>query len=228
MHVNIIKGPGAAAAHLLLNPGEAVYAESGSMVALGGEVKVTTTAREGEKKKGGLMKVVKRLLAGESMFINEYKAGEKGGLLLLAPALPGSLLTVDLNETGPIIAQGGSFLAYEDGVAMDMTFGGAKNLFSGEGLFWLKFTGSGKALLTSFGALYEVPVEGEYVVDSGHVVAFQEGLTYKVGRCAKGLGAMFMSGEGLVMRFSGYGRLWCQSHHAASFGKSLGPHLRPA
>lgn len=234
MHINLIKQPGSAAAHLLLNPGEIIYGEAGAMIAMNSETKVKSVSRsdgkdaDGKKKKGGLMKAIKRLVAGESLMINEYVASTSGGLVLLAASLPGDLLAVDLNETGPIIAQGGSFLAYEYGVTMDTTFGGAKNLFSGEGLFWLKFGGRGKAILSSFGAVYEVPVDGEYLVDSGHLVAFQETLTYKMSRSAKGIGSMLGSGEGLVMRFSGQGRLWCQSHHAGSFGKRLGPQLRPA
>lgn len=233
MHINLIKQPGAAAAHLLLNPGEIIYGEAGAMIAMNSETRVKSVTRsdkdaDGKKKGGGIMKAMKRLLAGESLLINEYVAGEKGGLLLLAAALPGDLVALDLAETGPVIAQGGSFLAYEYGVTMDTTFGGAKNLFSGEGLFWLKFDGSGKALLSSFGAIYEVPVDGEYLVDSGHLVAFQETLSYKMSRSAKGIGSLLGSGEGLVMRFTGQGRLWCQSHHAGSFGKQLGPQLRPA
>jgi uncharacterized protein (TIGR00266 family) len=235
MHINLINQPGAAAAHLLLDPSEVIYAEAGSMIAMNAETRVKTVTRsdsgkdaQGKKKGGGLLKAMKRMLAGESLFINEYVAGQAGGLLLLAAALPGDLVTLDLGQTGPVVAQGGSFLAYESGVTMDTQFGGAKNLFSGEGLFWLKFGGEGKVLLSSFGAIYEVPVNGEYIVDSGHLVAFQETLTYKMSRSAKGIGSMLGSGEGLVMRFTGQGRLWCQSHHAGSFGRHLGPHLRPS
>jgi uncharacterized protein (TIGR00266 family) len=236
MHVNLIKQPGAAAAHLLLEPREVMYGEAGAMIAMTSETKVRSVskdsgpAKEGEKPKkgGGVMKALKRLVAGESLMINEYTAGQNGGLVLMAASLPGDLLALDLGQTGTIIAQGGSFLAYERGVAMDTTFGGAKNLFSGEGLFWLKFSGQGKVLISSFGAVYEVPVDGEYVVDSGHLVAYQETLTYKMSRSAKGIGSMLGSGEGLVMRFSGQGTLWCQTHHAGSFGKKLGPNLRPS
>lgn len=212
------------------------------MVAMIGETKMRSVARgdvpaeEGAaaattaapvKKKGGLFKAMKRMLAGESFFINEYKAGENGAILMLAPSMPGDIVAVEVAEGVSVIAQAGSFLAYELGVTMDTQFGGAKNLFSGESLFWLKFEGAGRALLSSFGAIYEVPVQGEYIVDSGHVVAFEEQLSYKVGRASKGLGNMLGSGEGLVMTFSGNGKLWVQSHHTAAFGKRLSSHLKP-
>jgi uncharacterized protein (AIM24 family) len=82
-------------------------------------------------------------------------------------------------------------------------------------------------LLSSFGAIYEVSVTGEYVVDSGHIVAFEDTLQFTMGKASKSLVGSFLGGEGLVCKFSGQGKLYCQSHNPPSFGKLLGPKLRP-
>ncbi|MBO72176.1 MAG: TIGR00266 family protein, partial [Flavobacteriales bacterium] len=37
----------------------------------------------------------------------------------------------------------------------------------------------------------------------------------------------FLGGEGLVCKFNGKGTVWCQSHNDTSFGKTVGPKLKP-
>jgi uncharacterized protein (AIM24 family) len=72
-----------------------------------------------------------------------------------------------------------------------------------------------------------VPVNGEYIVDTGHIVAFDETLNFKLSKAGKSWLSSLLGGEGLVCRFQGQGTVWCQSHNAPSFGKTLGPKLRP-
>jgi uncharacterized protein (TIGR00266 family) len=113
-------------------------------------------------------------------------------------------------------------------VEIDATFQGVgKALFSGESVFWVKCSGTGDVLLSSFGAIYEVQVEGGYVVDTGHIVAFDDTLQFTVGKAAASLVGSFLGGEGLVCKFTGRGKLYCQSHNPPSLGKTLRPLLRP-
>ena len=94
-------------------------------------------------------------------------------------------------------------------------------------MFWLKCHGDGDLFLSSFGAIYEVLVDGEYVVDTGHIVAFDDTLQFSIGKASGSWIGSFLGGEGLVCRFSGQGRLLCQSHNPPSFGALLGPKLKP-
>jgi uncharacterized protein (TIGR00266 family) len=75
--------------------------------------------------------------------------------------------------------------------------------------------------LSSFGAIYEVPVKGEYIVDTGHIVAFEKTLKFEITKPpgSSWLSA-FLGGEGLVCRFKGNGRLFCQTHNAPSIRSS--------
>ena len=98
---------------------------------------------------------------------------------------------------------------------------------SGEGLFWVKCTGVGDVFLNSFGAIYEVDVNGEYTVDTGHIVAFEDTLQFNVGKAGASLIGSMLGGEGLVCKFQGQGKLYCQSHNPPSFGKALSPDLKP-
>ena len=135
------------------------------------------------------------------------------------------MLCVELDNEN-LIVQSGSFLACEDAIEMDMGWQGFKSLFSGESVFWLNLKGRGKVVLSSFGAIYPIEVDGEYIVDSGHIVAFNETLDFSITKAGKSWLQSFLGGEGLVCKFKGKGTLWCQSHNPKSFGVSLTPNLR--
>ncbi len=89
-------------------------------------------------------------------------------------------------------------------------------MFSGEGLFFLKASGTGELFFSSFGAIHKVQVQGEYIVDTGHIVAFEPSLSFKLEKVG-GLKSLFLSGEGLVCRFSGSGTLYVQTRNQNSF-----------
>jgi len=108
-----------------------------------------------------------------------------------------------------------------------MGWQGFKSLLSGESMLWLNLKGRGKIVLSSFGAIYPIEVDGEYIVDSGHIVAFNETLNFSITKAGSSWLQSFLGGEGLVCKFKGKGTVWCQSHNPKSFGLSLSPSLRP-
>ena len=130
-------------------------------------------------------------------------------------------------ENRKLIVQSGSFVACDSEVDLDIGWQGFKSLFSGESLFWLHLSGSGNVVLNSFGAIYSIDVVDEYIVDTGHIVAFDEGLSFSVTKAAKSWASSILGGEGLVCKFTGSGRIYCQSHNSNAFGQTLAPMLRP-
>jgi uncharacterized protein (TIGR00266 family) len=224
MNVEILLKPGCSVAKVSLAAGETLTAEGGSMVAMSNDMQIQTSTHK--KNQGGLLKAAKRLLSGESFFMNHYTPGPNGGDVYLSPTLLGDMHVQDLNNQ-KIIVQGGSFLCASHEVNVDFNFQGMKSLFSGEGFFWLTLSGTGKAVFNAFGAIYPVQVDGEYIVDSGHIVAFEETLTYSVTKAGSSWISSFMGGEGFVCKFKGKGTVWCQSHNPDSFGTTIGPLLKP-
>jgi uncharacterized protein (TIGR00266 family) len=223
MQIEILARPAASVAKLTLSGGERVTCEVGAMVAMSTGIQVQTSTRS--KGAGGIWAGVKRALAGENFFLNEFTAQAGTQSLIIGPSLCGDIVHHRLN-TGALIIQGSSWLASGPGISIDATFQGlGKALFSGEGVFWVKCTGQGDLLLNSFGAIYEVDIDGSYVVDTGHIVAFEDTLQFKVGKLGDSWIQSFLSGEGLVSHFSGRGRLYCQSHNPPNFGRELGPLL---
>lgn len=224
MQVEIVHGPGNAAAKVRLASGESCVAEGGAMIAMSGGIAVTTSTHT--KGGGGIMRGLKRMLSGESFFVNHFTAGSQGGELMLAATLAGDMMQHELKNE-KLIVQGGSFVACEPGVELNLGYEGLKSLFAGEGLFWIHMKGTGKLILNSFGAIYPVEVKGETIVDSGHIVAFNETLKFTVTKAGKSWVSSFLGGEGLVCKFQGQGTVWCQSHNPSGFGRLLGPLLKP-
>jgi uncharacterized protein (TIGR00266 family) len=222
----ILSRPAASVAKLRMDDGESLTCEVGAMIAMTPDFEVETTTKKKGAKGGGLGKAFKRMFAGESLFLNHFTATNDGQSLIIGPRMLGDVLHFPLTG-GALIVQGSSWMASDIEIDIDATWQGfGKALFSGEGIFWLKCSGVGDLFLRSFGAIYEVEVDGEHIVDTGHIVAFEDTLQFNVTKAGASLIGSFLGGEGLVCRFSGQGRLFCQSHNPPSFGKALGPKLK--
>ncbi|RLT93794.1 TIGR00266 family protein [Ketobacter sp.] len=224
MDIELVNRPGNTAAKVLLQPGETCTAESGAMIAMSGHMDITTSTHK--KKSGSFMKAIKRMVAGESLFLNHFEPKGKAGEVWLGTALAGDMEVMELDQDS-LIAQGSSFLACEEGVDIDLGWQGFKSVFSGERVFWVNLKGKGKVIVSSFGAIYPVQVNGEYIVDTGHIVAFNETLNFSITKAGSSWLHSMLGGEGLVCKFSGQGTVWCQSHNPISFGQSLTSGLRP-
>ena len=219
MRVTLEQGPAFTLARVALGEGEAVRAESGAMVSMTGTVEIAT------KMQGGLLSAIARkVLTSESFFQNTFTASRGPGEVTFAPSLPGDIRVREMRgET--LILQSGAYLASDPSITIETSWGGARGFFGREGLFLLRATGNGPLLFSSYGAIVEVEVPPEgYVVDTGHVVAFEPSLTWDVTRVG-GLKSTFFSGEGLVSRFNGRGTLWLQTRSFDAFIGTITPHL---
>ena len=206
-----------------LEPGEAIKAEPGAMVLQQGVEMKTGTGG------GGLFGGFKRMLGGESFFVNTFTAEASGGQVSLAPNSPGDIGDFDLHPGTNLFVQSGSFLACTENVQTDTQFQGFKGLFSGESLFFIRvysMEGMGTVYYNSYGAIKKIAVEPgrELVVDTGHLVAFTDDVDYSIGKVG-GIRSFIAGGEGLVMKFRGNGDVWVQSRNLASLADKLVPFL---
>jgi len=220
MDLEILYKPSYSLGVIRLGEGEEVRVEAGSMVSMSPGVTLETRAT------GGLLKSLARsMLGGESFFQNTYTAPAGGGEVTVAPALPGDLFALELDRQS-LMVQSGSYVASEMGIEVDTRWGGARTFFASEGLIMLRASGSGKLLLSSYGAIHEVALgSGEsYTVDTGHLVAFSEGMGFRVRRIG-GVKSTLFSGEGLVVDLTGPGRVLMQTRSADAFLAWLIPHL---
>ncbi|MFC5178339.1 TIGR00266 family protein [Nocardioides taihuensis] len=220
MQTEILYGPAYAAAKLTLAADETVRAEAGSMLAMSAGVSIETSSQ------GGVMKGLRRaVLGGESFFMNTFTSGADGEELFLAPPLPGDLVSWPVENTS-LYVQSGSFVACSGGIEIDTKWGGAKTFFSREGLFVLHVTGTGGLVLSSYGAIHGIDLQPgqRLTVDTGHLVAWTEGVGYEV-RKVGGWKSTMLSGEGLVCDLTGPGRIYVQTRSQDAFLGWLIPQL---
>ncbi len=219
MKTEVLYQPAFATCTVSLDSGEQLRAEGGAMVAMR-DVKVETGAT------GGLFKSLKRsILGGESFFQNTFTAQSNNAMVMLAPALTGDVMVRELNNED-LIVQSGAYLGSSMGINVSTDWGGARTFFGGEGLFMLRCSGSGTLIVGAYGAIHQETLgAGEtFVVDSGHVVAFQEGMTYELKKFGNWK-STFLGGEGVVITFTGPGQLYMQTRSQEAFLGWLVPQL---
>lgn len=178
-------------------------------------IEMSTNAR------GGLMKGLGRMFAGESMFMATYRAERAGSSIAFASTVAGRVLPVDVGANGGLICQKGAFLCAQETVELNITFSKkfSAGLFGGEGFILQDLSGSGIAFLEIDGDMVERELApGEVLkVDTGNVVAFERSVSYEV-ETVKGLGNIFFGGEGLFLtKLVGPGRVIMQTQNIAEF-----------
>jgi uncharacterized protein (TIGR00266 family) len=207
-----------------LAPGEQMKVEPGAMVAQSPSVNMKSGMS------GGLMKgFFKSMVGGESFFLNTFTADNSGGWVSISPSTPGDIKSFDLAPGQNLFMQGGAFIASTVNVETNTKFQGMKGLFSGESAFFLKAStteGNGTVFYTAYGAIKEIDItpENPVIVDTGHVVAFSDGVNYKNNKVG-GLGSTLVGGEGLVLNFSGNGKVWIQTRNIQSLAAKLIPFM---
>ena len=143
MRTEITYSPAFAMATLHLDEGESVRAEAGAMMAMTTNVDIATSTQ------GGVLKGLRRsVLGGESFFMNTFTSKGSNENIVVAPALPGDIITWPIGDT-PVYLQSGSYLASSGSVDIDSKWGGAKTFFSKEGLFMLKCSGGGDLVVST-------------------------------------------------------------------------------
>lgn len=222
MKLDILHQPDSSVAKFQLAPREELLAEAGTMVAMSSHIDANTTLRRG--KGGGILGGLKRMVGGESLFLSVFRSGERPAEIYLAPKLMGDLQPYQLTNCDLVI-QATSYLASTGQVDIDLGFQGFKSMFSGESIFWLTASGRGLVLLSAFGGIYEIDVAGEYIVDTGNIVAFEKTLNFSITKSGSSWLGAFLGGEGLVCRFQGRGKLYCQTHSPSRFGQFVGSRL---
>jgi len=202
-----------------LGAGQAICAEAGAMVSMSSNVDLYS------EMKGGVFGALKRAVGGESAFVSTFTAQNGPGEVTFAPGSPGDVAGIEMRDQ-VFCVQSSSYLAGDTQLVVNTKFGGAKSFFGGEGLFVLQVSGTGLLLVSSFGAIHrKVLRPGEsYVVDTGHLVAWEGHMQYNLRKAAKsGFFRSLVSGEGMVAEFSGPGEILIQTRNLAAFAGLLKP-----
>ncbi len=227
----ITHGPAFSMLRVDLAPGQVVTAEAGAMVARHEQVQMQTRMNANPaagflaKFKSFLIALVRKIVGGETFFINHFSSPQ-GGSVWLAPAMSGGIQHRVMNgET--LVLSSGAYLANVGTFDIKMRWGGLRSLLAKEGLFMLEVSGHGDLFFTSYGGIHAIDVNGSYILDNGHLVGFEGQLDFEIKSAGGGLLGFVASGEGLVAEFRGQGRLYVQSRSQMALVDWITPMLPP-
>lgn len=202
-----------------LDPGESVITESGAMASMSAELDLTT------KLNGGIFRgLARKYLGSESLFVNEFKNTTQQSLrLTLTSQSPGDIRAVTLQNES-LNLEGGAYICSTPGISLQLRYAGVASFLAREGLFKLVVSGTGTVWFGGYGAFIEKDLQGEYIVDSGHLVAYQPSIQLRT-QLSNGIFGSLFSGEGLVTRLEGSGKVWLQSRSLGGLASWINPHF---
>lgn len=214
--------------HVALTKGEKIFCESDAMVMM------ETALDLHGKMTGGLGSAIMRRFAnGESFFQQHIEAVRGNGDCLLSPVLPGAIRVIDCGKCQYLLNDG-AFVAAESTVELKVrtqSLGNALFAKSG-GFFLMETSGTGQVVVSGFGSMFQLNVESgkDVIIDNSHVVCWDSNLHYEIsvttggGASEGGIGGMLgnlvnsvTSGEGVVLRFSGTGKVFICSRNRDNF-----------
>ncbi len=219
MQTSIQGGPTFAYIHIDLEPGEVVTAESDAMSSMAADLDMQAHMN------GGLLSAfAKGILGGESFFVNDFINNTSGTRrVTLVQATPGDVRQLELDGNS-FCLQPGAYIASTPGVKLGVQWAGLASGIGREGFFKLNVSGTGTLWYGAYGGLVEREVDGAYIVDTGHLVAYEPQMQLKV-QMAGGIFSSFFGGEGLVTRVEGKGKIILQSRSLGGLAGWLKPHV---
>jgi uncharacterized protein (TIGR00266 family) len=210
MQTSIEGGSAFAYINVDLEPGETVIAESDAMSSMSSDLSMDA------KFNGGFFSgLAKAYLGGESLFVNHFTNNTSG--------TPGNTRTIELNGQ-EFCLQPGAYIASTPGVSLGIKWAGLKSWFAREGLFKLTVSGQGTVWYGAYGGLLEKEVDGEYIVDTSHLVAYEPQMKLNI-QLAGGLFSSFFGGEGFVTRLEGKGKIIIQTRSLSGLADWINPRL---
>lgn len=166
--------------------------------------------------------LLRNWFGGESLFCNRFvNPDSQPHTVVLTQPLVGDIEVLELHGQS-FGLQGGTYIAHTGNIKIGVRWAGFRSWLSGEGLFKLLVRGEGKVFFGGYGGISKRRVEGEFIVDTGHLLAYDHRLKLKLG-LAGGLFGSMTSGEGLVMRLLGNGDIYMQSRSIDGLIRFLKP-----
>lgn len=213
-----------------LAPSEELVADYGAMVArspaLELQVRLCVGRRPSffDKAKALLAAVVRRMIGSRGLFMNHFSS-MMGGWVRLASPMGGAIKQLSLREGARWKIAPRSFIAHTGPIDLKLKWDSLRAVFSREGVSFLDASGEGELWVAGYGAIEEIEVKGSYVIDSGHLVAFERQLAFEVRHASGHIGDTAIPGEGLVLELTGSGRALVQTRNLGALTSWVGRQL---
>ena len=219
MKINVSGKPAFSYVDVDLEPGESFICESDSMASMSADLDMTA------KLNGGFLNgLLKKFLGKESLFVSVFTNNtDEVKRLTITQSNPGDIIIKELKNESYNIQPGG-YIASSPEIKIGLKWAGFASWIGGEGLFKLVVSGNGKVVFGAYGGLVEKYIDGEYIVDTDHLVAYEPQMKLKV-QLAGGIFSSFFGGEGLVTRVEGKGKIILQTRTLSGLAKWINKYL---
>lgn len=218
--------------HVSLRRGESIFCESDAMVMMEDNLDLT-----GQMQGGFLQSVMRRLANGESFFQQKITATRGDGDCLLSPQMPGGMQILEVGQTQYCIADESYVAATENvNVTAQMQNIGTAIFGDNGGFFIGRSSGQGQLVVSGFGSIFTIDVTPDkpILIDNGHVVAWDAQLHHEISASTNQNSGFFSnlvnsvtSSEGIILKFSGKGKVVLCSRNRTSLFEYLAAKIRP-
>lgn len=208
--------------HVAMKRGEKIFCESNAMVMM-----EQTLELKGKLQGGVVQSFLRRFANDESLFQQHIEAVSGDGDCLLSSTLDGDMQILDVGQVQYTLSDG-AFVAATDTVDIKVKMQGLGGALFGQtgGFLVMHTSGNGQVVVSGFGTLFEMDVTPgkDVIIDNGHVVCWDSRLTYNLSVSTAQSSGMLgnlvnsvTSGEGMVLRFSGQGKVVVCSRNRGNF-----------
>ena len=213
---------------LTLDPGERVVAEGGDVAWMTPGFALDTSTVHGTGGQGGFLSGLKRVLGGAQLFLTEYTAPPRGGVLAFAAQLPGTIRQLDIDASDAYMVQQGAYTAstaqVEVSVGLQKRLGAG--IFGGAGVIFQQLRGNGTAWVQLAGEIteYDLAAGESLLIHPGHLALFTAGMNLQFASI-KGIKNKFFGDSLFLAELHGPGRAWLQSMTPAKLAAAIQPYL---
>jgi uncharacterized protein (TIGR00266 family) len=210
-----------------LQPGQKVVSEGGELSWMTDSVRMaTSTSGAGQS---GVMGVLKRAVAGGTIFMTEYHAEGAAGTVAFATKMPGEIRPVAVGQGREYMVSRHGFLAGTDHVTLNVAFQkklGA-GVFSGNGFLLQRLAGEGVAWIELSGELIEMQLQpGETIhVHPGHIGIFDATVSFDIEMVHGVKNMLFGADSIFLVKMTGPGIVWLQTLPLPNLAHALSPFL---
>lgn len=203
--------------------GQCLKTERGAMSWMSPNMQMSTNAG------GGFGGVLGRMVTGESIFMNEYRAQGGPGMIAFASSFPGSIIPYHVTPGNDLIIQKRGFLAMEENLQLSVAFQrklGA-GFFGGEGFIMQRVSGDGLVFMEIDGSCmkYDLQPGQSLIVDTGYLAAYTGNCTMDI-QTVKGFKNAIFGGEGLFNTvITGPGTVYLQTMPIYGVANAIRPYI---
>ncbi|EAZ91452.1 TIGR00266 family protein [Crocosphaera chwakensis] len=222
MKVKILDERESSIARILLKENELLIAQAGTLLAMQGNITQNTSFRRGLTKSNSQNP---GSMPTESIFLTEFRGIDPKNEVWLAPSTIGNIIIHQITNY-KLITVPSCYLACDGNMNLFFGVPELKLPYNTQGLNLLSITGKGQVILNGLGAIYSININGNYWVNIDNLVAFENSLKYEViQQKLKGLRSWWAKPK-LFIKFTGEGKLYCQTHHAKDWGHLIATKLK--